>query len=740
MNTKIILASIITAATLAACSSPNVLNLEDVGAQPTLEELNADNDSSLELSGSTGGLGNLLVRKVYDSNQNGKYDDNEPGIPDWGVRIVSVDENGNPDDAADVQVTPWGSGRWRGVNLKVPFGRYKIEELEPSATQAQGTGWKVTGKPSRTVNVSRSNPLRAIEFAGVCLENGAVVAFPKQADFGDWKCRASFDLLPRIGSFTATPAQIQPGGSSVLKWNVLDYSKLEITPTVGVLKGFTGSKNVTPSSTTAYTLKATNGFGSRTASVTVNVGSIMKWQTPQVLIPSRVGLTTVELFKNNQGQLMAVTSYMIPGTNTSELMVATYSAAQGWSSFVPVALLPYASGNPSIRASVAANGDTFVSYSPTEAFEKTVLVFRRPNGGNWDAGSKLPLGFVIPNGGPGIDFAAVIGQLKTDSFGNAFFLASGCLQAGGFKQNCQKTATRVVRYTPATGWSAPTELVVNAGNTQQNPLLSVAANGNALSVWTDVPTATDNGFRYASFTPNAGWQAPRAVDVGTPKFLSHTANGQAILISQGLISQGLISQGGSLLCRTVIAPALGTADCINLVPINPNSAVAMNSKGEVMAVVASNPSFITDNPFTNNLRPTELFAIRYLPGTGWGVPQALVSGRQDGLNLISNPSDSFNTVSINENAVAFVGTAIFDKVTPDQGPTSTFTNVSIRLAPNSEQAGTPEPIWAASSSQAQIFPDGLEVLPDNSAVAVGIAAEFSANGIPVPALLSNTYR
>jgi hypothetical protein len=275
MNSQMILASLLTAATLAACSSaPKIITLEDEGKQPTLEELNADNDSSLELAGKPNGLGNLLIRKIYDTNQNGKRDEEEPGIPDWGVRIVSVDANGNPDDAADIQVTPQGSGRWRGVSLKVPFGRYKIEELEPISTKQAGVAWKVTGKPSRTVNVSRSNPLRAIEFAGVCFENGAVIKFPKIADFAAWKCRATFDLLPRIGSFTATPAQIQSGGSSTLAWNVLDYSKLEINPTVGVVTGFTGSKSVSPSSNTAYTLKATNGFGSRTANATVEVQSI----------------------------------------------------------------------------------------------------------------------------------------------------------------------------------------------------------------------------------------------------------------------------------------------------------------------------------------------------------------------------------------------------------------------------------------------------------------------------------
>jgi hypothetical protein len=194
-----------------------------------------------------------------------------------------------------------------------------------------------------------------------------------------------------------------------------------------------------------------------------------------------------------------------------------------------------------------------------------------------------------------------------------------------------------------------------------------------------------------------------------------------------------------LLCRTVIAPTLGFAQCANLVPINPNSAVAMNSKGEIAAVVASDPSFVTDNPFTNNLRPTELFAVRYVPGTGWNVPQALVSGTQDGLNLINNPTGSLNTVSINENGMAFVGTAILEKVTPELGSSGKFTYVSIRLDPKTEQAGAPQAIWAARVNQAQVYSNGLEVLPNNTAVVVGSEITSDGNSTQTT-VLTNTYR
>jgi uncharacterized delta-60 repeat protein len=274
MKARKILVSLATAATLAACSNPTVLNLEDLGAQPTLEELNADNDTSVDLAGTSGGLGKLVIRKIYDSNQNGKYDSGEAGIPNWGVRITSLYADGTPSQVSDIQVTPQGNARWRGVVLNVVYGKYTIEELAPVGTNQSGTIWNVTGPASRTVSVNANSSVRGVEFAGACLENGAVVAFPKLSDFYGWKCRANFDLLPRIGSFTAGPNQIQTGGSSTLTWNVLDYSNLEIDQGVGAVTVFTGSKGVTPASTMAYTLKATNGFGSRTANVTINVNSV----------------------------------------------------------------------------------------------------------------------------------------------------------------------------------------------------------------------------------------------------------------------------------------------------------------------------------------------------------------------------------------------------------------------------------------------------------------------------------
>jgi hypothetical protein len=76
--------------------------------------------------------------------------------------------------------------------------------------------------------------------------------------------------LPVISSFTANPSTISAGGSSTLTYNVTGATTISIDPEVGVPRAFE-QPAVYPTQTTIYTLTATNGNGSTTASVTVTV-------------------------------------------------------------------------------------------------------------------------------------------------------------------------------------------------------------------------------------------------------------------------------------------------------------------------------------------------------------------------------------------------------------------------------------------------------------------------------------
>jgi len=73
---------------------------------------------------------------------------------------------------------------------------------------------------------------------------------------------------PVIAAFTATPSVISAGQSSQLVWSVSGADSLTINGTV--VSG--DSASVSPTTTTTYTLAATNSAGSKLATVTVTVG------------------------------------------------------------------------------------------------------------------------------------------------------------------------------------------------------------------------------------------------------------------------------------------------------------------------------------------------------------------------------------------------------------------------------------------------------------------------------------
>jgi len=75
--------------------------------------------------------------------------------------------------------------------------------------------------------------------------------------------------VPAIGSFTASAMHVAAGGSVTLTWSTKNADYVIISPGPGAVRGT--SVTVNPSSTTTYTLNATNQYGRNTATVTVTV-------------------------------------------------------------------------------------------------------------------------------------------------------------------------------------------------------------------------------------------------------------------------------------------------------------------------------------------------------------------------------------------------------------------------------------------------------------------------------------
>jgi hypothetical protein len=76
------------------------------------------------------------------------------------------------------------------------------------------------------------------------------------------------DELPLIQSFTAWPYFLYPGESSTLRWIVSNATEVTIDNEVGIVVPV-GFMSVKPAVTTTYTLKASNGLGSRSRELIV---------------------------------------------------------------------------------------------------------------------------------------------------------------------------------------------------------------------------------------------------------------------------------------------------------------------------------------------------------------------------------------------------------------------------------------------------------------------------------------
>ena len=89
---------------------------------------------------------------------------------------------------------------------------------------------------------------------------------------------------PVIVDFSATPAQISAGESATLLWNVTEATTVGIDQGIGNVPA-AGTKKVSPATTTAYILTATNAAGTVTKSVVITVSVVSP--PPAVPPPAR---------------------------------------------------------------------------------------------------------------------------------------------------------------------------------------------------------------------------------------------------------------------------------------------------------------------------------------------------------------------------------------------------------------------------------------------------------------------
>jgi len=113
---------------------------------------------------------------------------------------------------------------------------------------------------------------------------------------------------PTILSFTASPVLVNASAAATLAWSVSAGANLTLN-NVGV-NGPSGSLGVNPSGTTSYTLSATNAYGSRQATVRVNINTGSgTLAVPTITAPSSGQTIGVEGVTFNWNAVSGATAY-----------------------------------------------------------------------------------------------------------------------------------------------------------------------------------------------------------------------------------------------------------------------------------------------------------------------------------------------------------------------------------------------------------------------------------------------
>jgi len=237
--------------------------------------------------------------------------------------------------------------------------RFEASPLTIAPGQSSTLSWTTSG--ASTVNISG---------VGTVAANGSTQVSPTQtttytltATGTDGRSvtspitvTVSSGAIPQVVTFVANPPTIDPGAATQLCWQVsgVGITNITISPGVGSNLNANDCATVRPSTTTTYTLTATNASGTIQANATVTVGQI------RIL-----SFTSDPVFSQKAGDPVTL-SWKTENTNSVVIVVAD---------FAPQVLQP--NGSTTVRP--ISNGTyTLTAYGPAgQTVSVTIEVFVR---------------------------------------------------------------------------------------------------------------------------------------------------------------------------------------------------------------------------------------------------------------------------------------------------------------------------------------------------------------------------
>ncbi len=184
------------------------------------------------------------------------------------LAISSFDVNPSSITVGQTATLSWAVTGAKTVSIDQGIG-----SVAPSGTKT------VTPLSTMTYTLTASDGTNSSKVTVNITVKPASAASPGQANTAT---SASLPGGPVINSFTASPAIIDPGGNSILQWSTSGATSVSISPVIGGVDPL-GTIEVTPTTSTAYTLTATNAMGSISSTLRVMVPAYMSTMLPVIL-------------------------------------------------------------------------------------------------------------------------------------------------------------------------------------------------------------------------------------------------------------------------------------------------------------------------------------------------------------------------------------------------------------------------------------------------------------------------
>ena len=155
---------------------------------------------------------------------------------------------------------------------------YTASPLTVTTGGSSTLNWSTNNAASVTIsNITGAQPLNGSVSTGALQSTTSFVLTAMGTNGNSVSASITISVqpatIPTIVVFTASPQTINNGQSSSLCWQVNGATTINISGGVGSSLPANSCQTVSPTTTTTYTLTATNAQGTSQASVTVNVGS-----------------------------------------------------------------------------------------------------------------------------------------------------------------------------------------------------------------------------------------------------------------------------------------------------------------------------------------------------------------------------------------------------------------------------------------------------------------------------------